>query len=137
MTSVLSVVMEAAETARNPYVGLTLTMAGEPAVAAVVRRTVRALAPHCPRLDDLVQIASELVASGILFPGPDDNTIELSISLAESAAEITVTQDVPTPRKSAAGNAFGRTVHIVMGIADACRSHTRSGRTKITAEVKW
>jgi hypothetical protein len=97
-------------------------------VAAAVRRTNRALTPDCPRLDDLVQIASELVACGILFPEPDDHTVERSVRIVEGAAEITVTQDVSAARNSATGkNAFGRAMCIVMEIAETCHHHTLGG----------
>ncbi len=145
MTGLLTATIQAVATAETVPLDLHVTLPCTPMAAATVRRLVRALAPDCPRLDDVTQIVSELVAASILQRRPREGTVTVDVVIGEHSARATVAQelapdvarDVAPGEKRLAHTGFGRALAIVHGAADACHHTTVGARVETSAEVKW
>ncbi len=128
--------IEAVATADTEDVEIRVTASCRPLASRTVRRLVRVLAADCPRLDDVLQIASELIACAVLYPGPTD-IMAVSIVLGARMARVTIAQDMAPLQAKTAVPGFGLAMVVVHGLADACHHYNRGEYAQIFAEVKW
>jgi serine/threonine-protein kinase RsbW len=124
----------------------SVTYPGTPASVAAVRRFVRETLAHCPRVDDLELIASELVTNAIRHTpsGQHGGTFTITIRHQPGAALMEIADLGIRPWHWAPRNggnqlsADGRGLQIVTAVADQVGHRTSRGHHQITwARLTW
>jgi anti-sigma regulatory factor (Ser/Thr protein kinase) len=124
---------------------ISLTYPGIPGSVPVVRRELRALLAHSPRVDDIELIAAELVTNAIRHTpsGRDGGTFTITIRQAPGRARLEVTDLGTVPWWPARRNGNGMAEHglglaIVTALADDAGYGVPDGHQRISwANVSW
>lgn len=110
----------------TPGTALEVTLPGTPSSVPVARRLVRDALPDCPRADDLMLAATELITNGIIHSASGQGgTFTVRVRTAPRWARREVTDDGPAEGLSSPRNGWG--LAIVSGVTD--RAQQSSSQT--------
>lgn len=121
----------------TPGSALEVTLPGMPRYVSVARRLVREALPACPRIDDLMAAATELITNAITHSASGQNgTFTVQVRTAPRWARLEVADEGPKKGPPSASNGWGLT--IVKGVTDRAAAVIRpDGKRVAWCEVTW